>query len=123
MKYGAFPRVIPSDLSVDNLPHTPDDNPVNPLNSARSSLIRQKIRRTTGVLLGVWALLSFAWVPFARDLNFDFFTWKFNFWMAAQGSVLLFFILTVVNAWLVNRWEKELAELQTPADSKTEPAP
>jgi hypothetical protein len=29
----------------------------------------------------------------------------------------------VVNAWLINRWEKELAELETPADSKTEPAP
>ena len=40
-----------------------------------------------------------------------------------RGSVLLFLILTVVNAWLVNRWEKELAELETPADSKTEPAP
>jgi putative solute:sodium symporter small subunit len=123
MEYAAFSRVIPSDLSVDNLRHTPDDNPVNPLNSARSSLIRQKIRRTTWLLLGVWAMVSFAWVPFARDLNFDFFTWKFNFWMAAQGSVLLFLILTVVNAWLVNRWEKELAELETPADSKTEPAP
>ncbi len=123
MKYGGFSRVIPSHFPVDNLRHTPDDNPVNPLNSARSSIIRQKIRRTTGVLLGMWALLSFAWVPFARDLNFDFFTWKFNFWMAAQGSVLLFLILTVVNAWLINHWEKELAELETSPESDTEPAP
>ena len=122
MEYDTFSRVIPSDLSIDNRRYTPDDNPVNPLNSARSSLIRQKIRRTTWVLLGLWALVSFAWVPFANDLNFDFFSWKFNFWMAAQGSVLLFLLLTVVNAWLVNRWEKELDELKAPSNSETDNA-
>ena len=122
MKNVEFSRVIPSDLSVDNLRHNPDDNLVYPLNSAPSRLIRQKIRRTTWVLLSVWALVSFAWVPFARDLNFDFFSWKFNFWMAAQGSVLLFLLLTVVNAWLVNRWEKELDELKAPSNSETDNA-
>ena len=122
MEYACFLRVIPSDLSIDNRRYTPDDNPVNPLNSAPSSLIRQKIRRTTWVLLGLWALVSFAWVPFARDLNLNFFSWKFNFWAAAQGSVLLFLLLTVVNARLVNRWEKELAELETPPAPETDTA-
>ena len=112
MKYDDFSRVIPSKICVDNRPYTPDDNPVNPLNSARSSLIRKKIRRTTWLLLGVWAMVSFAWVPFANDLNFIFFSWTFNFWMAAQGSVLTFLLLTIVNAVLINRWEKELAQLE-----------
>jgi putative solute:sodium symporter small subunit len=70
--------------------------------------------------MAIWLVAAFAWVPFARDLNFSFFTWKFNFWMAAQGSVLAFLLLTVVNAWLINRWEKELQALEAapeaPAD-------
>ena len=70
--------------------------------------------------MAIWLVAAFAWVPFARDLNFSFFTWKFNFWMAAQGSVLVFLLLTVVNAWLINRWEKELQALEpgpeAPAD-------
>jgi putative solute:sodium symporter small subunit len=63
-------------------------------------------------LLAIWVLVSFAWVPFADDLNFAFFNWQFNFWMAAQGSVLTFLLLTIVNGVLINRWEKELAQLE-----------
>ena len=70
--------------------------------------------------MAIWLVLGFAWVPFARDLNFSFFNWTFNFWLAALGSVLVFLLLTVVNAWLINRWEKELQTLeplpQAPAD-------
>lgn len=73
--------------------------------------IRRKIRRLNWGLLCTWALASFAWVPFARHLDFRWGDWTFNFWMAAQGSVLLFLLLTSVNAWLTNRWEKELAAL------------
>lgn len=79
---------------------------------SRAPVLRQRIRHTTGVLLAIWVLVSFAWVPFADDLNFAFFNWQFNFWMAAQGSVLTFLLLTIVNAVLINRWEKELAQLE-----------
>ena len=79
---------------------------------SRATVLRQRIRHTTGVLLAIWVLVSFAWVPFADDLNFAFFNWQFNFWMAAQGSVLTFLLLTIVNAVLINRWEKELAQLE-----------
>jgi putative solute:sodium symporter small subunit len=78
---------------------------------SRAHVLRQRIRHTTWVLLAAWGLISFSWLPFARELNFRFGDWTFNFWMAAQGSVILFLVLTVLNAWLVNRWEKELAEL------------
>jgi len=87
------------------------------VNTRRAHVLRQRIRHTTWVLLTIWGLVSFAWLPFARELNFSFFTWKFNFWMAAQGSVLVFLLLTVVNAWLLNRWELELSTLEKPADS------
>ena len=72
--------------------------------------IRRKIRLLTGVLLLVWVLVSFAWVWFARVLDFKIGDWTFNFWMAAQGSLLVFLALTIVNAWCVNRWEKEQQE-------------
>ncbi len=71
---------------------------------------RLKVRRLTWALMGVWAVASFGWLPFARALNFKVFDWDFSFWMAAQGSVLVFFLITVVYAWLVNRWERELPE-------------
>ncbi len=72
--------------------------------------IRQKTRLLTGVLLLAWALAAFGWVWFARDLDFKIGEWSVNFWMAAQGSVLIFLLLTVVNAWCVNRWEKDLED-------------
>ncbi len=81
------------------------------MSTPRAVALRQKIRRLNLSLLGIWCLASFGWVPFARDLDFRLGDWSFNFWMAAQGSLLLFLLLTVVNAWLVNRWEKELADL------------
>jgi putative solute:sodium symporter small subunit len=38
----------------------------------------------------------------------------FGFWMAAQGSVLMFLAITWVYALLVNRWEQQT---QTDADT------
>ena len=71
-------------------------------------VIRQKTRRLTACLLFVWMGVSFGWVFFARDLDFPILGGKFNFWMAAQGSVLMFLLITIVYAWLVNRWERDL---------------
>ncbi len=81
------------------------------MSTPQAIAIRRKIRRLNRGLLCVWGLASFAWVPLARDLNFRWGDWTFNFWLAAQGSVLLFLLLTIVNARLTNRWEKELADL------------
>jgi putative solute:sodium symporter small subunit len=86
------------------------------MSTLRALALRRNIRRLNWGLLSLWCLASFGWVPFARELDFRLGDWTFNFWMAAQGSVLLFLLLTVVNAWLVNRWEKELAELAELAD-------
>ena len=33
--------------------------------------------------------------------------WPLYFWMAAQGSILLFICIVIVYAWLVNRWEAQ----------------
>ena len=47
-------------------------------------------------LLAVWALASFGVCFFARDLQFMVGPWPFDFWMAAQGSVLVFIAIVVV---------------------------
>jgi putative solute:sodium symporter small subunit len=90
---------------------------------SRAQVLRQRIRHTTWILLTIWFSVSFAWVPFANDLNFAFFSWPFNFWMAAQGSVLTFLLLTIPNTIVINRWEKELAELEASSNSMMDPKP
>lgn len=76
---------------------------------------RQKIRLFSGVLLLSWSLAAFGWAWFARDLNIKIGEWPINFWMAAQGSLLIFLGITILNAWYFNRLEKETTEAEDPA--------
>lgn len=95
-----------------------DSHPVH----TSPATVHRKIRVLTWTLLLIWAGVGFGWVFFARDLGFKIGDWNFNFWMAAQGSVLVFFLITVVNAWLVNRWEAQLPpETQEHPDSAPPP--
>ncbi len=84
----------------------PSAPPAPFVNTPSRLSIRQKVRLLTGVLLLAWAVAAFGWVWFARDLNVKIGDWTLNFWMAAQGSLLVFLLLTVVNAWCINRWEQ-----------------
>jgi putative solute:sodium symporter small subunit len=54
-------------------------------------------------LLVVWALASFAFCFWARDLQFMVGPWPFDFWMAAQGGVLVFLGIVVCYARLMKR--------------------
>jgi putative solute:sodium symporter small subunit len=78
-------------------------------------LFQRKVRRLTWACLAVWVGVTL--VPFygARRLNFELWGWPFNFWMAAQGCVLVYLAVVVVYAWLVNRWEAALEPLDGPA--------
>ncbi len=66
-----------------------------------------KKRILTLVLLLAWLLISFGPSFFARDLSVMVGGWPMHFWMAAQGSILLFICIVVVYAWLMNRWEAQ----------------
>lgn len=55
----------------------------------------------------VWLCTSFGPSFFARDLAIEIHGWPLYFWMAAQGSLLIFMAIVVVYAWLMNRWEAE----------------
>lgn len=69
----------------------------------------QKKRMLTTILLLVWLLVSFGPSFFAHDLTMMVWGWPFYFWMAAQGSILMFFLIIVIYAFLMNRWEAQEA--------------
>jgi putative solute:sodium symporter small subunit len=76
---------------------------------------RRRVNTLRLSLLAVWASVTFCVAFFARDLDFVLFERPVGFWMAAQGSVLVFLAITWAYALLVNRWEK-----QTPSQRASE---
>jgi putative solute:sodium symporter small subunit len=83
-------------------------NPLSPSDFA------SRVMRLRWILLLIWGSVTFGVAFFARDLSFNVLDKPFGFWMAAQGSVLMFLAITWVYALLVNRWEQQT---QTDADT------
>jgi putative solute:sodium symporter small subunit len=69
-------------------------------------------------LLVVWALASFGVCFFARDMQWQVGPWPFDFWMAAQGSVLVFLVIVVFYAALMKRLAPD--DSQPPAEKGTD---
>ena len=76
-------------------------NPL-PTSEALGRYWRTNLRWISGLML-VWFVVSFVFVFFARDLNFQFLGWPFSFWMAAQGALLVYGVLVAVYAWAMHR--------------------
>jgi putative solute:sodium symporter small subunit len=53
---------------------------------------RDNLRLTAG-LLAIWFFVTFVVSYYARDLSFGFFGWPFSFWMAAQGSLVVYCLI------------------------------
>ena len=66
-----------------------------------------RVNRLRWILLLIWGRITFGVAFFARDLSFNVLDKPFGFWMAAQGSVLMFLAITWIYALLVNRWERQ----------------
>jgi putative solute:sodium symporter small subunit len=58
-----------------------------------------RVQRVTAVLMCIWFVAGLAIHFFARELSFRFFGWPFSFWMAAQGSLLIFLLIVVFYVW------------------------
>jgi putative solute:sodium symporter small subunit len=58
-------------------------------------------------LLALWAVVSFGFTFFARELQFMVGPWPFDFWMAAQGAVLIFIGIIVLYAVVMKRLAPE----------------
>lgn len=83
-----------------------------------SSTLKKRQRRLQRVLFCVWLLAAFGPSFFARQLSFEIGGSPFHFWMASQGSILVFMAIVAVYAGLMNHWEAQeaLAPPQPPHD-------
>ncbi len=61
----------------------------------------------TAILLGLWFVVTFVVTFFARDLNFNFFGWPFSFWVAAQGSLVVYVAIIWYYAHYMNKLDQE----------------
>lgn len=78
---------------------------MNPLPSKSQQYWRQTLR-ITALLLALWAVVSFGGGYFAGALGFRFFGWPFNFWVAAQGALLVFCLIVWVYAHTMDRLDQ-----------------
>ena len=67
----------------------------------------QKNLNITAVLMAAWFVVTFVVAYFARDLNFSFFGWPFSFWMAAQGSLIIYVVIIWFYAHYMNKLDQE----------------
>ena len=75
-----------------------------------STALRQKVRRLTALCLLAWLVVTMVPILVARS-GLTWGPWPVDFWMAAQGCVLVYLLIVGVYAWLVNRWERQAGEL------------
>ena len=79
-----------------------------------------RVKRLRWALLFVWGSVTFCVAFFARSFDGVFLDRPVGFWMAAQGSVLIFLIITWVYALLVNAWERRTPTGSLPTSRQSE---
>jgi len=67
----------------------------------------RKNLRITGILLAIWFVVTYVMAFFARDLNFNFFGWPLSFYMAAQGSLVIYVAIIWFYAHYMNNLDIE----------------
>lgn len=102
-------------------PHPPASEP--PVPAAARSLWRHTLRLTGG-LLAIWLVVNLAAPWFARDLNaVSFGGFPLGYWIAAQGGLLVYLLLTAAYVWGMDRLERRYAaELRARPPTATGPA-
>lgn len=67
----------------------------------------RKTRRITILLLSLWLSTSFCTIFFARELSScSLFGWPLSFYMAAQGSALIYLAIIAFYAWYMRRLDR-----------------
>ncbi len=62
----------------------------------------------TGVLLFIWFVATFVLAWYAVPLaEIKFFGWPFSFYMAAQGSLIIYVVIIGVYALQMRKWDIE----------------
>jgi len=66
--------------------------------------------KITAVLLAIWFFVTYVIGFFARDITFNFFGWPFSFWVAAQGSLVVYVWIIWYYARYMNRLDQEYGD-------------
>jgi putative solute:sodium symporter small subunit len=61
----------------------------------------------TAVLMALWFVVTFVLSYFARELSFNFFGWPFSFYIAAQGSLIIYLLIVWFYARHMNALDHE----------------
>ena len=67
----------------------------------------RKNMKITGILLVIWAVVTFVTSYYARELSFNFFGWPFAFWMGGQGALVIYVIIIGYYARYMNKLDSE----------------
>lgn len=71
---------------------------------ARHAYYWYRVKRLTAVLLAIWFSVTVIVIFFARELStFSVFGWPFSFYMAAQGTILIYVVIVGLYAWRMDR--------------------
>ena len=76
------------------------------MSTPASPVLRRKVRRLTGLCLILWLVATVMPVLMAGSA-ITLGPWPLDFWMAAQGSVLVYLLIVCLYTYWVNRWERE----------------
>jgi putative solute:sodium symporter small subunit len=82
--------------------------------AARRAAHWQATRKMTYILLWAWGLSGFLSIFFARELYaFSLFGWPLSFYLAAQGSALIYLGIIGLYAWRMQRLDLRYREMDT----------
>ena len=74
----------------------------------------RKNLRLTGVLLAIWFVATFLVAFYARELaTFTFFGWPLSFYMAAQGSLIIYVLIVWYYARAMRRLDESYGVAET----------
>ncbi len=75
-------------------------------------------RKMTYLLLSAWMLTGFLSIFFARELHeFSLFGWPLSFYLAAQGSALIYLGIIGFYAWRMQRLDLQYREMDAHRDA------
>lgn len=64
--------------------------------------------RLTSILMAIWFVVTFVMAFFARPLaEFTIFGWPFSFYMAAQGSLIIYVVIIYIYAKKMQALDEE----------------
>lgn len=93
---------------------TPD--PVKSTIPTRKTAYWRRTRQLTVKLLVLWFLVTLGTIFFARELStVSLFGWPLSFYMAAQGTALIYLIIVGIYAWRMRKLEKTFVSDHTDA--------